>query len=301
VVLRLASCACVGASLFVVIYLLAVRTVRGQAMGNAALAGQRVVLERGTDGAKQILETLGAASLAAGIVALMAIAIARRRPRLALATAFMVGASLIASELLKHVFLPRPQLVGVATYYQHNTFPSGHSTAAAAVAAGLVMVVPRRIRGAFGIVGALYAAVVAHSTLVSGWHRPSDVAGSAAIVLAVAAGTSAGLVWWRGSGLPPRGDRTFGSPLAAVALIAAGVALMLAGVLGAAGPVEALSTGLPLTQPLEDASFIAMSTANIGVNLVAVGLLVLGLHGVRLDAPDAPGSPPPEGVAPRPG
>jgi len=287
VVFRLVSLALVGMSLFVIVYMLAVRTVRGQALGNAALAGQRVVLQLGTEGAKQILETLGAASLAVGILALMAIAIVRRRPRLALATAFTVGASLLSSELLKDAILPRPDLAEAASYYHHNTFPSGHATAAAAVAAGMVMVVPRRIRGTVGIVGAIYAAVVGHSTLVSGWHRPSDVAGSAAIVLAVAATTSAGLVWWRGSGLDADRDAAFGSPLAAVALIAAGVALMLAGVIGAAGPVEALSTWRPLTEPLEDASFIAMSTANIGANLAAVGLLVLGLHGVYLDPPAA--------------
>lgn len=283
--LRLAAVALLGVGLFVISYVLAVRTVSGQALGNAALAGRGVILARGTIGAEGILAPIGVVSLGAGIIVLMAIAVVRRRPRLALATAVMVGATSLISELFKSLVLPRQNLVSAATYYQHNSFPSGHATAALAVAAGLIMVSPRRLRGTVGIVGAIYASLVGYSTLLSGWHRPSDVAGSATLVLAFAAMSAAALVWWRGSGssLPPVPRQ--GPPLAAVALLSAGVGLLLAGLLGLAGPLEALSARLSLTGPLEDASFIAMSTASIGASLLSLGLLVLGLHGVQLDAP----------------
>ena len=276
--------------LFVVIYELAVRTTSGQTLGNAALAGQRVVLEQGAKGAERILRSLGVVSVAAGTLILMTIALVRRRPRLALVTALTVAGSLLVSELMKQLILDRPDLLGSATYHRHNTFPSGHATAAVAVAAGLVMVAPRRLQGKVGIAGAIYAAAVAYSTLFTGWHRPSDVAGSAAIVLAVGAAAAAVLVWWRGSGRRQDVDPKVGSPLAAVSLMSAGLALILAGLLGLAGPLEAIGSGLPLTEALEDASFVAMSTASIGVSSLSIALLVLGLHGAQLDPVESHGS-----------
>jgi PAP2 superfamily len=285
VVIRLGALAVLGVSLFFVVYVLAIRTASGQTLGDAALAGRRVVLERGTRGAERILEPVGTMFIAAGIITLMAIAIIRRRPRLALATALMVGVSLLVSELLKGAIIARPDLVKTLAYYKRNSFPSGHATAAIAIAAGLVMVTPRRLRGAAGVLGAIGAALVAYSTLANGWHRPSDVAGSATLVLAAAAAASAVLVWWRGGGAPAEGSSEMGRPLAAITLLSAGIALVLAGLLGLAGPAEALSTGRALTQPLQDASFTAMSTAGIGVIFLSLGLLVLGLHRVQLDSP----------------
>jgi membrane-associated phospholipid phosphatase len=283
-VLRLTAVALVGASLFLVVYMLAVRTARGQTLGNAALAGQRLVLARG---AERILESLGVGSLAAGTLILMAVALIRRRPRLALVTTLTVVGSLLVSELMKQVILERPDLVGSPSYHRHNSFPSGHATAAAAIGAGLVMVAPRGARGKVGILGAVYAAAVAYSTLFSGWHRPSDVAGSAAIVLAVSAAAAAMLVWWRGSHRTHEIEAQLGSPVAAVALTSAGLALILAGFLGLAGPLEALESGFPLGEPLEDSSFIAMSTMGVGVSFLSTGFLVLGLHGVEFDPPNS--------------
>lgn len=282
-ILTLSVVSLIGASLFLIVYALSVRTTKGQMLGNAALAGQRVVLEQGAQRAERILQSLGNLSLAVGTLVLMSVAFLRRRPRLALVTALTVVGSVVVSELMKLVILERPDLVGTALYHRHNSFPSGHATAAAAVAAGLVMVAPSRARGKVGIVGAIYAAVVAYSTLFSGWHRPSDVAGSAVIVLTVGAGAAALLVWWRGSSETPRREQQVGSPLAAASLLTAGLGLILAGLLGLIGPLEALGSGLPLTEPLEDASFIAMSTAGIGSGFLSVALLVLGLGGVELD------------------
>jgi hypothetical protein len=84
--------------------------------------------------------------------------------------------------------------------------------------------------------------------------------------------------------------RPAGSPIAATALLSAGTALILAGFLGLAGPIEALGSGRLLTEPLEDASFLAMATASIGMTFFTMALLMFSLHGVELDAPAAPGS-----------
>jgi membrane-associated phospholipid phosphatase len=284
---RLAAIALVGLALFVALYVLAVRTPEGQRLGNAALAGQRVMLERGTSGAERVLGWIGTASLAAGTFALVVVALIRRRPRLALATAITVVGSVLISIVLKSVFLDRPTLADATGLPVHNSFPSGHATAAAAVAAGLVLVAPSILRGKVGVLGAIYAAAVAYATVAAGWHRPSDVAGSSAIVLAAAALSSA---WLVGTGYGRRIQREPGhrgrSPIAATALLSAGAALILAGFLGMAGPIEAVGSGLPLTEPLQDATFIALSTASVGVTVFTLALLVLGLHGVELDPPE---------------
>jgi membrane-associated phospholipid phosphatase len=195
VVLGLTAVSLAGCTLFVAVYALAVRTARGQLLGNAALAGQRVVLERGTTGAEGILRSISFVSLAAGTLTLMIVALLRRRPRLALAAAATVIGSVLVAISLKSLLLDRPSLIHPSAYPLHNSFPSGHATAAAAVAAGLVLVAPSRLRGKIGVIGALYAAAVGYATVVAGWHRPSDVAGSSALVLAVAAAASAWLVW----------------------------------------------------------------------------------------------------------
>lgn len=124
VTLRLAVISLAGLALFVATYALAVRTIRGQLLGNAALAGQRVVLEGTVLGAKQVLESLSVASLAAGTLALVVIALLRRRPRLALMTALTVVGSLVISELMKAVILDRPGLVGAGIYPRQPPFPA---------------------------------------------------------------------------------------------------------------------------------------------------------------------------------
>jgi len=67
-----------------------------------------------------------------------------------------------------------------------NAFPSGHTTAAAAVAVALLLVVPARHALAAGAVGILLVASVGGSVVVSGWHYPSDALG--AILIAATCG-----------------------------------------------------------------------------------------------------------------
>jgi membrane-associated phospholipid phosphatase len=63
-----------------------------------------------------------------------------------------------------------------------NSFPSGHTTAAASIAAALLLVAPVAYRVRAAVAGALLAAAVGISTVVLGWHYPSDVLGGLLVV-----------------------------------------------------------------------------------------------------------------------
>jgi membrane-associated phospholipid phosphatase len=67
-----------------------------------------------------------------------------------------------------------------------DAFPSGHTTAAAAIAVALLLVVPARYAVGAATVGIVLVASVAGSVVVSGWHYPSDALG--AILVAAACG-----------------------------------------------------------------------------------------------------------------
>jgi membrane-associated phospholipid phosphatase len=110
------------------------------------------------------------------VTALVGVGFACGRRREAIAAAVMVVAAIVTAETLK-VLLAHPRTAGVAGYEQVGTaaFPSGHATASIAVALAAVLAVPRRIRPAVALAGAVYATAVCISILVLVWHFPSDV------------------------------------------------------------------------------------------------------------------------------
>ncbi len=116
----------------------------------------------------------------------------RRREVLA-AIAVIVGANLVTQVLkiaLEHSRQATPG-GGSRSYWAHllpssDAFPSGHTTAAAAVAVALLLVVPARYALGAATVGILLVASVAGSVVVSGWHYPSDALG--AMLIAAACG-----------------------------------------------------------------------------------------------------------------
>jgi membrane-associated phospholipid phosphatase len=63
-----------------------------------------------------------------------------------------------------------------------NSFPSGHTTAAASIAVALLLVVPARHRLRAAAVGFLLTAAVGISVVVLAWHYPSDVLGGLLVV-----------------------------------------------------------------------------------------------------------------------
>jgi membrane-associated phospholipid phosphatase len=63
-----------------------------------------------------------------------------------------------------------------------DSFPSGHTTAAASIAVALLLVVPAAYRLLAAGVGAVLTGVVGLSVVILGWHYPSDVLGALLVV-----------------------------------------------------------------------------------------------------------------------
>ncbi len=167
--------------------------------------------------------------------ALVLVAITRGRARVGLAIVIALPAAVTTTETLKQLLAhPRPaEWLGVAQIASAS-WPSGHATAAMALALAAVLAVPARWRPLTATIGGLFAIGVSYSILALGWHFPSDVIGGFLVAamwmsLAVAAVGAADLRW------PPvrRPARAGGwvseaGPaivVACVALLALGIAL----------------------------------------------------------------------------
>jgi membrane-associated phospholipid phosphatase len=190
---------------------LAVRVPEGARLDEAALDGRQVVPWRAGLAGQRLLETISVASLAALTLACAAVAVARGRPRAALAAALLVAGANVTTQVAKHVVLG-----------DHGAFPSGHATVAMSLALASLLVAPIGLRSLVALGGGAYAAAVGGSVVVAGWHRPSE-----AVAGFLVAGAWALLV------LPvaePRRGRVDGGRLAAVVALAATVAAFAAAV-----------------------------------------------------------------------
>jgi membrane-associated phospholipid phosphatase len=128
-----------------------------------------------------LVDPLGYALIAASLAA---VAFFRGGLRLAGAVAFVALGATLAAEAVKAVAHgPRgPFPIG------ETEFPSGHATAAAALAVCLVLVAPRLLRAPAAVLGATWTAVIGLMLLTTSVHRPSDV-----IAGVLTAGAFAGL------------------------------------------------------------------------------------------------------------
>ncbi|CAM5240248.1 hypothetical protein GCM10010329_45240 [Streptomyces spiroverticillatus] len=123
--------------------------------------------------------------LVVGLALVVAVSVVRRRLREGCAAVAAVVGTLAVTELLNKAVLVRPDLVGAAQNLREASFPSGHVAISAALALGLVLVVPGRARLPVAAVGAVWVALTAGAVQALYWHRPSDVLG--AVLLACAA------------------------------------------------------------------------------------------------------------------
>ena len=236
---RLTPTRYIGAALlcvvaFALLYLFFVRDVTGQAIDQLAFNGA----EDGTTGTtltQRLLDLIPSVMVAVGAIVSLLIAKVRRAwfPLVVAVTAAM--AAVVTTQLLKNVVLTRPDL-GVDGY-DPNSFPSGHTTVAAASALVVFLVASPHTRWLAGTIGAAFAVAAGVSTLVSLWHRPSDVI--AALLVVAFWGCVAGAVLTRSGGRL----RTAGTPTPArvglrlqtwIAVLAAIVTAVAAGI-GATG------------------------------------------------------------------
>ena len=127
-------------------------------------------------------------------VVLVLVALARRRPRVALAVAVVLALAPLSSEILKPL-LAHPHVHIGYTVIGPASFPSGHSTAAAILGMGAVLVAPRRARPLVAVLAGAFALAVGAALLIRAWHMPSDVLGGYLVALLWTALAVAGVRW----------------------------------------------------------------------------------------------------------
>ena len=161
------------------LYLFFVRDETGQAIDQLAFNGA----ENGTTGTevtRSLLDLIPSVMVAVGAIVSLVIAAVRRAWFPLVVGVGSALAATVTTQLLKNVFLTRPDL-GVDGYVS-NSFPSGHTTVAAASALIVFLVASPHTRWLAGTLGAAFAVAAGVSTLVSLWHRPSDVIAALLVV-----------------------------------------------------------------------------------------------------------------------
>jgi len=166
-----------------VVYYACVRTPLGQTVDTLVMRGADVDHPRVVQVLQRALNGTTLVSLVAICLTAAAIGVVRRRADLAIAAAILVLGANASAQLLKSR-LERPDLDGFA---MPNSFPSGHTTAAASVAFALILVLPFAVRGTVALIGAAYVTIIAVATVWAEWHRPSDTVAALLVVLAWAA------------------------------------------------------------------------------------------------------------------
>ncbi len=125
-------------------------------------------------------------------VALVALAIARGRTRIAVAVVAIMTLAPLSAEVLKPL-LAHPHVSVGGVFVGPASWPSGHSSAVLALVLSAVLVAPARLRPMVAAVGGALAIAVGCALLILAWHMPSDVLGGYLVATFWAALAVAGL------------------------------------------------------------------------------------------------------------
>jgi membrane-associated phospholipid phosphatase len=124
----------------------------------------------------RLLDLLDPLPLVGWTAVLVAFGLLRRRPREAIAAGAVVLVSPLSAELLKPL-LAHPHAHAGAVHIGAASWPSGHSSAALAVALAAILIAPRRARPWVAVLGGAFVLAVGAALLIQAWHMPSDVLG----------------------------------------------------------------------------------------------------------------------------
>lgn len=110
-------------------------------------------------------------------LALFAVALARRRYRVAVAVPVLLVITGATTQALKHAFASPRLDAWLPWEIADASWPSGHATAAMTLALIAILVSPQRARPVVAVVGGAFALAVSYAILALHWHFPSDVLG----------------------------------------------------------------------------------------------------------------------------
>lgn len=224
----LAAYGLLAAAAATVVGLVAVGTRTGQELDDAGRGGVSAFDEPTVfHGASRLLDTISVASLALLGAAIVAIALLRARPRLAVAAGLVLIGANVTTQVVKGSY-ERTDLV-YGWWTEAGAFPSGHTTVAMSLAMALMIVVPPALRWTAALGGCCYAAGVGVAVISLDWHRPSEVVGAYLVVVAWAALVMAGVTL-----LAPDSDREPEPAGRAAAWVAGAAAVAFAAVLAVA-------------------------------------------------------------------
>lgn len=229
----------------------AVGTARGQRLDQLILSAARTDSSIVSEIVFPAISTVTVPVIIGILLAAGILCIARRRPGLLLQiTVLTVGANL-TTQVVKHLLVGREALAeGIEI--TPNSFPSGHTTLAAAAAVAIVLAVPDRLRSVAALAATAWTVAAGIGTIAEGWHRPSDVAGAILVVgawtfLMLLLDAAAAALAPRPDPAGPRtapGFRRRSGDLGALVLLAVAVVALAAAVLA--------GTAIPTPLQLED-------------------------------------------------
>jgi membrane-associated phospholipid phosphatase len=153
--------------------------VQSVRVADARLLHDFTLIENGqiNSAAQILLSLLDAGQFVIWALAIVLFALARERPRLALAIAFVVALGPFTAELLKPLLAVSHVSVGEDNPIGAASWPSGHATAATVLTLSAVLVVPARWRSLALALAAAFLLAVGAALLIRAWHMPSDVLG----------------------------------------------------------------------------------------------------------------------------
>jgi membrane-associated phospholipid phosphatase len=167
-------------------------------------------------------------------LALVAVALLRHRPRVAVAVAAILAGANVTTQILKPALAQIRAPVDGLAHVAAASWPSGHATASLSLAMCAVLVAPARLRPAVATAGAAFSVAVTFSLLSLGWHFPSDVVGGYLVVgtwtaLAVSAVWASEARWpRRAQPTAPVAVRDAVRPALATAAAALGLGVLIA-------------------------------------------------------------------------
>lgn len=161
-------------------------SAEGQRTDTAAMDA---VYARG-DVVSEILSYLGYVSIGTAtlaLVVLVGISLAAGRWRVGLGVVCFVAGANLTTQLLK-ILIDRPHYVD----HLENSLPSGHTTLVMSLVLAALVAVPRALRYPAVLIATFLGTATGASTVVAGWHRPSDIL--AALVVCLVWGAIVALV-----------------------------------------------------------------------------------------------------------
>ena len=270
---------------FIGLYLFFVRSHAGQEADQLAYDGAEFGRRSITPFTGRVLDSVPDVAVAFGVLLTAVIAFVRRNWR-TLAVALVAAAAATASaQLLKYGILARPDLA--VEGYAGNSFPSGHTTVAAASALVVFLVASPRMRPMVAGWGTAFAVLAGVATLANQWHRPSDVI--AALLWVALWGCLAGAVLaWPRVGLVPTDATASSSRWSALSGLRRSTVRIIRWLSIGCGAVSVLA--FIATLVANSSLFDSVGTAGTvvaylgGVAAIVTAGLLLALSGTRLFA-----------------